>query len=376
LGEARVSDRLAVGIVGCGTVSKAYLSNLIASPHVEVVACADQVLEAAQARAAECGVPSAVTTDELLADPRVELVVNLTVPNAHAEINLAALAAGKHVYTEKPLATTRELGHRVLEVAAARGLSVGGAPDTFLGAGIQTCLWLLDQGQVGEPLAASGFMLNRGPENWHPNPSFFYTPGGGPLLDVGPYYVTTLVCLLGPVRRVTGMARILYPVRTAERGPRAGETFNVSTDTFVAALIEFASGAQATLVTSFGISGHDLPNMQLYCTEAILGVPDPNTFGGPVRVRSNDETSVWREVGLQYRHTEGAGNYRGLGVIEMAQALRNGEPPRASGELAYHVLDVLLSILESSATGRHMTVSSTCRRPRQLPQDAGLVPMP
>jgi predicted dehydrogenase len=264
----------------------------------------------------------------------------------------------------------------VLDVATSSGLCVGGAPDTFLGAGIQTCLWLVDQGQVGEPLAASAFMLNRGPENWHPNPSFFYTPGGGPLLDVGPYYVTTLVCLLGPVRRVTGMARILYPVRTAERGPRAGETFKVSTDTFVAALIEFASGAQATLVTSFGISGHDLPNMQLYCTEAILGVPDPNTFGGPVRVRSNDETSVWREVGLQYGHTEGDRNYRGLGVIEMAQALRKGEPPRASGELAYHVLDVLLSILESSATGRHVTVSSTCSRPRQLPPDAGLVAMP
>jgi predicted dehydrogenase len=371
-----VSNRLGVGIVGCGTVSKPYLSNLTASPHVEVVACADQNLETARARAAEFDVPRAGTTDELLANPRVELVVNLTVPNAHAEISLAALAAGKHVYTEKPLATTRAPGQRVLEVAAEGGLSVGGAPDTFLGAGIQTCLWLMEQGEVGEPLAASGFMLNRGPENWHPNPSFFYEPGGGPLLDVGPYYVTTLVCLLGPVNRVTGMSRILYPERIADRGPRAGETFKVSTDTFVAALIEFESGAQATLVTSFGISGHDLPNMQVYCTHAILGVPDPNTFGGPVRVRSSAENSTWRDVELQYGHTDGTRNSRGLGVIEMAQALREGEAPRASGELAYHVLDVLLSIVDSTAAGRHITVSSTCRRPRLLPQDAGLLATP
>ncbi|HEY3084911.1 MAG TPA: Gfo/Idh/MocA family oxidoreductase [Candidatus Dormibacteraeota bacterium] len=371
-----MSDRLGVGVVGCGTVSKPYLSNLRASGDVEVVACADQNLETARARAAEFGVPSAGTTDELLVNPRVELVVNLTVPNAHAEISLAALTAGKHVYTEKPLATTRELGRRVLEVAAERRLSVGCAPDTFLGAGIQTCLWLTAQGKVGKPLAASGFMLNRGPENWHPNPAFFYEPGGGPLLDVGPYYVTTLVCLLGPVKRVTGMSRILYPERRADRGPRAGETFKVSTDTFVAALIEFEGGAQATLVTSFGIGGHDLPNMQVYCTDAILGVPDPNTFGGPVRIRSNDEDSTWREVGLQYDHTDGARNFRGLGVIEMAQAIRRGEPPRASGELAYHVLDVLLSIVESSAAGRHIEVSSTCRRPPLLPQDAGLVATP
>jgi len=370
-----VSDRLRVGVIGCGTVSKPYLANLSASPHVEVVACADQILEAAQLRAAEFGVPTATTTEELLEDPGVNLVVNLTVPNAHAEINLAALAAGKHVYSEKPLATTRELGRRVLDVAAANALCVGGAPDTFLGAGIQTCLGLVDRGEVGEPLAASAFMLQSGPESWHPNPGFFYEPGGGPLLDVGPYYVTTLVCLLGPVRRVTGMARVLYPERTAKRGPRAGETFQVTTDTFVAALIEFASGVQATLVTSFGISGHDLPNMQLYCTEAIVGVPDPNTFGGPVRVRSGDENSTWREVGLQYGHTNGAKNFRGLGVIEMAQALATGEPPRASGELAYHVLDVLLSILESSASGHHVTVSSTCSRPRLLSHDADLIAM-
>ncbi len=330
-----------VGVVGCGTISGAYLKNMTASPHLEIVACADQVYERAQARAIEFGVPHVCTTDELLASDDVELVVNLTVPLAHAEISVAALRAGKHVFTEKPFATTRDDGRRILDAAASSGLTVAGA--------------------------------NRGPENWHPNPGFFFEPGGGPLLDIGPYYLTTLVCFLGPVRRVAGMARILYPTRTADRGPRAGETFNVSTPTFVAALIEFESGTQATLVNSFGIWGHDLPNMQLYCTKGILSVPDPNYFGGPVRIRPDEDESVWREVPLLYHHTEGPGNFRGLGVIEMARGLRRGEKPRASGELAYHVLDVMESIRESYATGRHIEVHSRFPPPSPLPLDDRLV---
>jgi len=343
-----------------------------ASPYLKVVACADQVLERAQARASEFGVPNARTTGELLGSDEVELVVNLTVPIAHAEISVSALRAGKHVFTEKPLATNRDDGIRILDAAASSGLEVGCAPDTFLGAGLQTCLRLMKQGELGEPLAASAFMLNRGPENWHSNPGFFYEPGGGPLLDIGPYYLTTLICLLGPVRRVAGMARILYPTITANRGPRAGETFKVSTPTFVAALIEFESGTQATLVNSFGIWGHDLPNMQLYCAKGILSVPDPNYFGGPVRVRPNEDESVWREFPLLYHHTEGPGNFRGLGVVEMALAIVRGEKPRASGELAYHVLDVMESIQESYITGRHVEVRSSCRPPSLLPLDDGL----
>jgi predicted dehydrogenase len=363
---------LRVGVVGCGTISGAYLKNMNDSPHLEVVACADQVAESARARAAEFGVPRACSVDELLADPNVDLVVNLTVPSAHAEISLAALTEGKHVYTEKPLATTRDDGRRILDAAKSTGLTVASAPDTFLGSGIQTCLKLLDQGELGEPLAASAFMLNRGPENWHPNPAFFYQPGGGPLLDMGPYYLTTLVSLLGPVRQVTGMSRILYPERTADRGPRAGETFKVSTPTFVAGLLEFESGALATLVTSIGIWGADLPNMQVYGTKGILGVPDPNYFRGPVKVRSNIEESAWHQVPLLYSHTDGPGNFRGLGVVEMALAIARGEEPRASGELAYHVLDVMQSILESSTSGRHIKVQSTCRRPEPLPIETGL----
>ena len=361
-----------VGVVGCGTISGAYLKNMNASPHLKVVACADQVAESARARAAEFGVPGACSVDELLADRNVDLVVNLTVPSAHAEISLAALKEGKHVYTEKPLATTRDDGRRILDTAKSTGLTVASAPDTFLGSGIQTCLRMMEQGELGEPLAASAFMLGRGPENWHPNPAFFYQPGGGPLLDMGPYYLTTLVCLLGPVRRVTGMARILYAERTADHGPRAGDTFKVSTPTFVAGLLEFESGAQAMLVTSLGIWGADLPNMQVYGTKGILGVPDPNYFRGPVKVRSNQEESAWHEVPLLYSHTDRPGNFRGLGVIEMALAIGRGEEPRASGQLAYHVLDVMQSILESSTGGRHIKVQSTCRRPEPLPIETGL----
>jgi len=363
---------LAVGVVGCGTVSAPYLENMNASPLLQVMACADEVPERARARAAEFAVPKACSVEELLADPAVELVVNLTVPTAHAGISLASLAAGKHVYSEKPLATTREDGIRILEAANASGLAVACAPDTVLGAGIQTCLQLLENGELGEPLAASGFVLGRGPENWHPNPAFFYQPGGGPLFDMGPYYLTTLVCLLGPVRQVTGMARILFPERTSDQGPRKGETFKVSTPTFIAGVIEFESGAQASLVTSYGIWGTDLPPIQLYCADGILGVPDPNTFAGPVKVRSNLDEKGWREVPLRYHHTDSPKNFRGLGVAEAALAIREGRQPRLSGELAYHVLDVMESIAESCASDRYVKVQSTCRRPPALPLETHL----
>lgn len=363
---------LGVGVVGCGTVSEPYLQNMNGSPLLKVFACADEIPERAEARAAEFAVPRACSVAELLADPKVELVVNLTIPTAHAGINLAALAAGKHVYCEKPLATNRQDGMRILEAAKASGLTVASAPDTVLGAGIQTCLRLLQKGELGEPMAAAGFVLSRGPENWHPNPAFFYQPGGGPLFDMGPYYLTTLVCLLGPVRQVTGMAKILYPERTPDKGPRKGETFKVSTPTFIAGVIEFESGAQATLLTSYGIWGTDLPYIQLYCADGILGVPDPNTFAGPVRVRSNHDEKGWREVPLRYHHTDRGSNHRGLGVAETALAIREGRPPRLSGELAYHVLDVMESIAESYTSGRHVKVKSTCRRPAALPLKTGL----
>jgi len=362
-----------VGVVGCGMVSKSYFTNLRASPHIALVACADQAIDRAKARAREFGVPRACTTEELLADPGVEMVVNLTIPTAHAEISLAALAAGKHVYSEKPLATTREAATRILDQAETGGLTVACAPDTVLGAGIQTCLRLLEQGDLGEPLSAVGFFFGAGPENFHANPAFFYQPGAGPLLDVGPYYVTTLICLFGPVRRVTSMARILFAERTPQRGPRKGETFKVSTPTWITAVIEFENGAQANLITTFGISGAGLPNLQVYAGKGIMQLPDPNTFGGPVKVRMAGGRSAWREIPLLYKHTDASKDFRALGAIEAAVAIRNGEHARLSGELAYHALDVMLSILESAASARHVEVSSTCRRPPLLPLDTALV---
>ncbi|HEY1456045.1 MAG TPA: Gfo/Idh/MocA family oxidoreductase, partial [Candidatus Dormibacteraeota bacterium] len=305
---------IGVGVVGTGSVSERYLRNLTASPHTAVIACADQDLKSARRRAAEFGVARACTTDQLLDDPEVEMVVNLTNPSAHAEVSLAALEAGKHVYSEKPLATNRADARRILEAAARAGLTVGCAPHTFLGAGLQTCLKLLGDGHLGEPLAAGAFMFGAGPESWHPNPAFLYQPGGGPLLDMGPYYITTLVCMFGPVRRVASMARILHAELTPHRGPRQGETFKVTTPTYVSAILEFVGGEQATLVTTFGIPRADQPHLQVYCSHATLSVPDPNTYGGPVRVRLNQDEPGWSDVILLYGHTVASHGYSGLGA--------------------------------------------------------------
>lgn len=365
-----------VGVVGCGKISEVYLKNLTRSSEVEVVACSDIVVERAQERAQEFGVSKACTNAELMADPEVELVVNLTVPLAHAEVTLAAVAARKHVVSEKPLATTMGDARRIRDAARARGVVVGCAPDTFLGPGFQTSLALLREGRVGEPLAATAFMVRRGPETWHANPVIFYSPGAGPLLDVGVYYVTHLVALLGPVRRVAGMGRILYPELRPAEGPRAGDVIPVTTPTFVTGVLEFASGAQAVLLTSFGIPGDELPHMRLYCTHGILGVPDPNTFAGPVVVRGNEVDSSWREEPLLFETTEVRADSRGIGVIEAVRAIRSGREPRASLQLSYHVLEVMLAILESSETGRHVTLESTCDPPEPLPVDEGLVATP
>jgi len=365
-----------VGVVGCGKISEVYLNNLTRSSEVEVVACSDVVIERAQQRAMEFGVPKACGNDELLADANVEMIVNLTVPLAHAELTLAAIAAGKHVVSEKPLATTMEDARRIRDEARARGVTVACAPDTFLGPGFQTSLALLRDGRLGEPLAATAFMIRRGPESWHANPVIFYSAGAGPMLDVGVYYVTHLVSLLGPVRQVAGMGRILYPELRPAEGPRAGDVIPVTTPTFVTGLLDFAGGAQAVLLTSFGIPGDELPHMRVYCTDGILAVPDPNTFAGPVLVRGNEQDSPWREEPLLFETTQVRANSRGIGVIEAVRAIRVGREPRASLQLAYHVLEVMLGILESGESGRHVAIESTCEAPEPLLGDERLVATP
>lgn len=351
------------GIIGCGKISDIYAEAGGKFPVLEIVACADLERENAAALAARHGIPSVLEVDELLADPSIGLVINLTIPAAHGEIALKALRKGKHVYNEKPLAMRRREAREIAGLARDKSLRVGCAPDTFLGAGLQTCRELIDSGAIGSPLGATAAMLCRGHESWHPNPSFYYKKGGGPLFDMGPYYLTALVSLLGPVSRVAGSARISFPRRTITSQPRAGEWIDVEIPTHIAAVLDFAGGPVVTLTTSFDVSGHSLPNMEIYGEEGTLRLPDPNTFGGPVRIQKRGSTE-WEEVPLTRPYSE---NSRGLGVADMALAIEAGDEHRANDRLAYHVLDTMHSIIDSSEEGRHIEVRSACSRPSPLP---------
>lgn len=349
-----------IAIVGCGVISDIYLQNGPAFG-LEVAACADLDLARAQAKGAKFNLP-ARSVAEVLADPAIAIIVNLTPPAAHAEISRAALEAGKHVYSEKPLATTRADGAQLIELARQKNLRIGCAPDTFLGGGLQICRAVIDSGVIGDPVAAVAFMVGHGMEMWHPNPEFFYQPGAGPMFDVGPYYLTALVHLLGPVRRVTGSTRISFPERLITSQPLAGTKIKVNTPTHVAGVLDFVSGPVATIITSFDVWANNLPRIEIYGSLGSLSVPDPNTFGGPVRVRLAEETE-WRDVPLTHEFTE---NSRGLGVRDMAQALADGRTHRANGDLAFHVLDLMQSFEEASRTGRHIEIASRCEKPEPL----------
>ena len=350
-----------VGIIGCGNISNAYFKGSRDFEILEVVACADIDLDRAKAKGEEQGV-RALSVEELLADPEIEIVVNLTIPAAHAAVSMAALEAGKNVHEEKPFALTREDGQKLLATAKEKGLLIGCAPDTFLGGGLQTCRKLIDDGWIGEPVAATAFMLGHGPEAWHPNPDFFYQVGGGPMFDMGPYYLTALVTLLGPVKRVTGSARISFPERVATSEALFGHRIKVEIPTHIAGVLDFAQGAVGTLITSFDVWSHHLPRIEIYGTEGSLSVPDPNTFRGPVKVRRAGAED-WNEVPLT--HSDQVG--RGIGVADMAYALRSGRPHRASGDLAYHVLDLMHSFHDASNGGRHVKVKSKVKQPAPLP---------
>jgi predicted dehydrogenase len=355
-------SRAKVGLVGCGNISEIYLQNCKQFRALELVACADLIAERAKAKA-QAHELLALSVEEILADPEIEIVLNLTIPKAHAEVAFMALEAGKSVYNEKPLAISREDGRRMLALAQARGLRVGSAPDTFLGAGVQTCRKLIDDGWIGEPVAATASMTCHGHESWHPDPEFYYKVGGGPMFDMGPYYLTALINLLGPVRRVTGSARITFAERLITSEPKRGTLIQVDVPTHVAGVLDFSSGAVAMIVTSFDVWHAELPRIEIYGTEGSLSVPDPNTFGGPVRLRRAG-TEEWSEMPLTHGY---AANSRGLGVADMASGLRSGRPHRASGEVAYHVLDVMHAFHEASREGRHVELESTCSRPAPLP---------
>jgi hypothetical protein len=355
-------SQVGIGIIGCGNISAAYLHAMADFHMLEIRALADLNLDAARAAAAPRGL-RACTVDELLRDGGIEIVVNLTTPAAHVEVGLQAIAAGKHVHSEKPLGLSVADAYRLLEAAARRGLRVGCAPDTFLGGGHQTCRQLVDAGAIGRAVAGSAFFMCPGHERWHPAPAFYYAAGGGPMLDMGPYYITALVNLIGPVARVAGITSRAHRQRTITSEPLRGRTIQVDVATHVAGTLEFASGAVVSMATSFDVPKHRHTPIELYGTEASLLVPDPNRFGGPVELaRAGGD---WQAQPIEHRYADG--NHRGVGVADLALALRNGTPQRCSGELALHVLEVMEAFQISSDSGHHVTVHSRPPRPAPVP---------
>lgn len=350
-----------VGVIGCGTISGVYLRNCNAFENLDVVAVADLDEQRARTQAERFGVPQVLTVDELLVSPEIDAVLDLTVPAAHADINRRALEAGKHVYSEKPWATTREEGQAVLRLAEKQGLRAGCSPDTFLGNALETARSLIDEGSIGQPVAAVGAFLGSGPERWHPNPEFFYQPGAGPLFDMGPYYLTALISLLGPVRRVSSSARITHPERIIGAEARRGETIVVSVPTYVSATLDFASGPVGTILASFDVQADTVPFIEMYGTDGTIVIPDPNRFDGPIRLFSKGE---WREIPPR---DEIPTNWRGVGLADMAAAVREGRPHRANAEMAFHVLDIMSAVHEASERDTYVHIESTCRRPLPLP---------
>jgi predicted dehydrogenase len=369
-------SKLNVGVIGCGNISGIYFKNGSRFGNYQIIAVADIDPARAQAKAAEIAahrtewkldrVPIAQSVADLLANPEIELVLNLTVPKAHAQISLASLSAGKHSYAEKPFAVSRDDGRKIIDLAAEKQRRVGCAPDTFLGGSHQLCRKIIDSGQIGTPVAATAFMTCPGHERWHPSPEFYYEMGGGPMFDMGPYYITALVNMMGPVKRVCGMAKITYPERIISSQPKQGQRVKVQTPTHISSTLEFTNGAIATVIMSFDIWHAELPRIEVYGTQGTLSVPDPNTFGGVVRVRTAAATA-WSEVPIGFAYQD---NSRGIGVADMVSGIRNNRPHRASGELAFHVLDVMAASLEAATEGKTLELRTTCARPEALVEGA------
>lgn len=335
-----------IGMVGVGSISGIYLENITKQfQEIELVAVCDLVRERAQKAQDDYGIPKLYDTMyQLFADPEIDVVLNLTRPYEHFGVSSEALKAGKHVYSEKPLAATLEEGKELVRLAEEKGLWLGGAPDTFLGAGIQTCRKLIDDGYIGQPIGAAGFMISHGPESWHPDPAFFYKHGGGPMMDMGPYYVTAMVNLLGGVTSVMGAARASFPQRTITSQPFCGQQVMVETPTYITGILQFDSGAIGTLFTTFDVHYQDSARLEIYGTKGTLFVPDPNTFGGPVRLLRPEDGEI-REMPLCFDYRE---NSRGLGLADMAKALQTGREARESWKQTYHVLEIMQSFEKSS----------------------------
>jgi predicted dehydrogenase len=358
-----VGGTLRVGIVGAGKISGQYSATLARLPELVVTAVADLDQDRARALAGQHDRARVVPLPELYAADDVDVVLNLTTPAGHAPVALAALAAGKHVYGEKPLAATSADGRAIVDAAATAGRRAACAPDTVLGTGVQTARAALDGGAIGVAHAATAFMTVAGHERWHPDPEFYYQPGGGPLLDMGPYYLTTLVHLLGPVRRVVGMSARPRAERTIATGPRAGISFRVAVDTHETAILEHESGALTTLIMSFDVWASQLPRIEVYGSTGSLAVPDPNYFAGDVRLFTRDAPE-WTVLAPSAGY---AGAGRGIGLLDLYEAQAGGRPHRTGVDVALHVLDVMESVQRSAADGRSVTVRTTCERPERLP---------
>jgi predicted dehydrogenase len=351
-----------LGIVGCGTISATYLKNLsnFFFLDAKVWAVSDAYPERAAAKAAEFKIARAPSVHDLLADPEIEVVVNLTVPRAHYDVSLAALNAGKNVYSEKPIATTLDQGESLVALARSKGLKIGVAPDTFLGAGIQTSRALIDSGAIGMPIGGTACMVSAGAESWHPDPEFLYKPGAGPVFDIGPYYITALVCLLGPVAGVYSIAKQAIPERIITSAPKRGTKIVVEVPTHVSALLDFVCGAQVLIVMSCdGAGGSANAPIEIYGTQGTIRVPDPDTFGGPVQLRRAG-SKEWSDIPLLFGYSE---NSRGLGLADMARSLSGDGAHRASGALALHVLDVMYGMHRASETASRYAIRNTCERP-------------
>ncbi|MEV0848136.1 Gfo/Idh/MocA family oxidoreductase [Streptomyces sp. NPDC049954] len=360
-----MGEPLRIGVVGAGAISGAYLDTLDRlRDTLRVTAVADVNRVRAQQAAARAGhgVAALGSVAALVEREDVDAVLNLTIPAVHTEVALAAITAGKHVYGEKPLATTRAQAAEILTAARAGGVRVGCAPDTVLGTGTQTARKAVDDGLIGTPVAATAFMACPGHESWHPDPEFYYRPGGGPLLDMGPYYLSALVHLLGPVVRVTGAASAPRTEREIGSGPRAGTRFPVEVDTHVTGVLHHAGGALTTLVMSFDVQAAHLPCIEVHGTAGSLSVPDPNGFDGTVLLH---RAGAWEELPVSAGVREGG---RGIGLADLAESLREGTEHRASAGLAQHVLDIMLSLLDSAHQGVSLAVAQGCERPRPVPE--------
>lgn len=372
-----MADILGVGVIGCGNISSAYFRLAPLFNGIEMRACADLNMAAARAQAAEFNL-KAQSVDDLLGNPDLDIVVNLTIPEAHFPISKRILEAGNHAYSEKPLALSVAEGRELEALAAANGLMVGCAPDTFLGGAHQQARAHIDSGAIGTITSGTAVVMGHGMEHWHPNPDFFFKAGAGPVLDIGPYYVANLINLIGPVSRVAALASSASETRTILSEPRKGEVIPVETPTNIHALLEFEQGATVTMLTSWDVWAHQHSNMELYGTQGSIYVPDPNFFGGNVVAGGNNftepaELPAWDHpfgIPNQENHGVPMANYRTSGLAAMADAILTGRDNRCSLERTLHGLDVMTSILKSGETGSFVQLSTTCTRPEALSPEA------